>query len=559
MRPGEAQPSQRPVKFSMPGALHPAQRASDLRRMAEQTLDVLVVGGGVVGAGSALDAAARGLSVGLVERDDFASGTSSRSSRLAHGGLRYLEQGRLGLVSEALAERHRLVHDLCPHLARPVSFLLPLRRPIIDRLYLGAGIRLYDLLAMRGGRGLGRARHLSRAAALERFPLLQTERLRGALMYEDAQIDDARHTLALARTAAAQGAAVVSGVACEGLTREGDIQRVALHDRDTDERIEVRARWVVVAAGPWAEKVGQKIGSTPISLTTSKGVHLVVPRERIPGDAALISRTRTSVLLILPWHGHWLIGTTDTAWDLPPDVPLASQKDIDYLLGEANRVLSRPIGRDDISGVYAGLRPLVKAAGSMAKISREHVVSTVPGLVFVGGGKYTTYRVMAADAIDPVARALGAGPGTTEELPLLGADGLDGAGSELTPTHGAVEAERLVRRYGGEARVLSPSVGASIEGANGLRRGEVAWACTVEGARHLDDLMRHRTRISIETPDGGLSAAAAIAGEMAAHLAWDAPRREAEMAAFAESVAGERAAGYAADDSAAAEAYGAAV
>lgn len=524
--------------------------------MGAEVLDVLVVGGGVVGAGSALDAAARGLATGLVEKADFASGTSSRSSRLAHGGLRYLEHREFGLVTEALRERRLLLETICPHLARPVTFLLPLARPLIDRVYMGAGVALYDLLAAGGGRGLGRHRHLSRAATLDRFPALDPAVARGGITYNDAQIDDARHTLALVRTAAARGAAVAAYTELVDLRADGHLQRATLRDRETDERIEVRARRVIIAAGVWSPEAQSRLrAGGGVAVQAAKGVHLVVPRERIAGEGALISRTRTSVLLILPWGRHWLIGTTDTAWNSPPDLPVASGADVDYLLGVANRVLATTLTRDDIAGVYAGLRPLLKDDGDTSTLSREHVVREVtPGVVVVAGGKYTTYRVMAADAVDAAAESLGAGPSTTGRLPLVGASLPEAVVAELTG-EGRDEAARLARRYGAEAALLAPALSAAVGGGATIRSGEVAWACRHEGALHLDDVMRHRTRISIESGDRGLGAASAVADEMAEALGWDPARRASELARFRAGIIGERAAETAPGDALALAAY----
>ncbi|HEY9476296.1 MAG TPA: glycerol-3-phosphate dehydrogenase/oxidase, partial [Mycobacteriales bacterium] len=390
--------------------LGPDQRRRDLVRLATETFDVLVVGGGVTGAGAALDAATRGLSVALVEARDWAAGTSSRSSKLIHGGLRYLEQRDFGLVREALTERGLLLRDLAPHLVRPVPFVLPLTRHVWQRAYYGAGVALYDLLgsALGSARGLPRHRHLTRTAALRRFPDLRPGGLVGAIEYHDAQVDDARHTLTVARTAAQYGACLVSSARMTGLLRDGErVVGARVDDLENNGPIEVRARVVLAATGVWSDDVGRMLGDdSGLSVRASKGVHLVVPRDRLDGQTGLILRTELSVLFVIPWGQHWIIGTTDTDWNLDRTHPAASARDIDYILEHLNRVLATPLTHDDIEGVYAGLRPLLAGeSDTTSTLSREHaVVQPVPGLVLVAGGKYTTYRVMAKDAVDEATR-----------------------------------------------------------------------------------------------------------------------------------------------------------
>ena len=408
-------------------------RADALRRLGTETLDVVVVGGGVVGAGAALDAASRGLTVGLLERHDWAAGTSSRSSRLAHGGLRYLEQFEFGLVREALGERGLLLERLAPHLVTPVPFILPLTRGW-ERPYLGAGVALYDALSRisRSGAPLKGHRHLSRRGVQRLSPGLATDQITGAIGFYDAQIDDARHTLAVVRTAAARGVLAVSGLDVTGLLRDGEqVVGVSGTDRESGEPVQVRARVVVVAAGVWSDAVnGWLDRPAPAAVVPSIGVHLVVPRSAIDLGTAVIARTPTSVLFMLPWGEHWLVGTTDTEWAGDRDDPRALPQDVDYLLDQANRWLVRPLGHDDVVGVYAGLRPLVAPLsdepGETAKMSREHLVARpAPGLVSVTGGKYTTYRVMAADAVDAAVKELAepVPPSRTQFVPLAGAGG----------------------------------------------------------------------------------------------------------------------------------------
>src|SRR5688572_28678311 len=417
--------------------LSPERRRADRARLADEVVDVLVIGGGVTGAGAALDAASRGLSVGLLEARDWAAGTSSRSSKLIHGGLRYLEQFAFPLVHEALSERARLVRTIAPHLVTPLPFLLPLTRPVWQRAYFGAGVALYDALgaAFTAGREIPRHRHLSRAATLAAFPGLRGDVVRRAIRYWDAQVDDARHTLAVVRTAAGYGARVLSSARVVGLLRDGDrddspVVGVRVADLADGSSFTVRARSVVAATGVWSDDIGAMLGSSAPSLRVraSKGVHLVVPRSAIDGPdgspAGLILRTTTSVLFVIPWGEHWIIGTTDTPWKLDRAHPAASSADIAYLLDQVNRVLTRPVTADSILGVYAGLRPLLHGeSDDTSRLSREHaVVTPVPGLVLVAGGKYTTYRVMAEDAVDAAAAVLpGVPESRTAHLPLVGA------------------------------------------------------------------------------------------------------------------------------------------
>jgi glycerol-3-phosphate dehydrogenase len=382
-------------------------RRRSLRRMADEVFDVVVVGGGVTGCGAALDAASRGLSVALIEQRDFAAGTSSRSSKLIHGGLRYLEQMDFHLVREALRERALLLSRLAPHLVRPVPFLYPLQDPFIERAYVGSGILMYDNMA--GARAVPRHRHLTRRGALGLCPALKSDALAGGIQYYDGQVDDARHTLTVARTAAQFGAAIATSARVTGFLREGErVVGVRVHDLEGGEEIEVHAQQVVNATGVWLDDLQELVGRGRIHVRASKGVHLVVPRDRIPSDTGLILRTEKSVLFVIPWGRHWIIGTTDTDWNLDKAHPAASRADIDYLFDHVNAVLTNPLTHADVEGVYAGLRPLLAGESeATSKLSREHAVSQpVPGLVSVAGGKYTTYRVRAKDTIDAVARSL---------------------------------------------------------------------------------------------------------------------------------------------------------
>jgi glycerol-3-phosphate dehydrogenase len=550
--------------------LSPARRQADRARLADEVVDVLVIGGGVTGAGTALDAASRGLSVGLLEARDWAAGTSSRSSKLIHGGLRYLEQMAFPLVHEALQERARLVQTIAPHLVTPLPFLLPLTSPVWQRAYYGAGVALYDVLgaALAADRGVPAHRHLSRRATLAAFPALRPDLVRGAIRYWDAQVDDARHTLAVVRSAAGYGARVLSSARVVGLLRAGDargrgrdraVVGVRVADLADGSAFSVRARSVVAATGVWSDDVGEMLGVAAPSLRVraSKGVHLVLPKDAIDGGvppSGLILRTSTSVLFVIPWGAHWIVGTTDTPWKLDRAHPAACSADIDYLLDQLNRVLVRPVTPDRIVGVYAGLRPLLAGeSDETSRLSREHaVVSPVPGLVLVAGGKYTTYRVMAADAVDAAAAGLPGVPDSrTAHLPLVGARRwaqFRDSAARLAGQTGVDEAmvERLLHRHGdrvGDVLDLvrhDPVLGRPLDGAPDYLAAEVVHAATAEGALHLDDVLTRRMRVSIETAHRGTESAPAVAALMAGALGWDAERTEREVEHYLARVAAER-------------------
>jgi glycerol-3-phosphate dehydrogenase len=538
----------------MNSRLGPDERRSALRRAQSEVFDVVVIGGGATGTGCALDAASRGLSVALLEGRDFASGTSSRSSKLIHGGLRYLEQKDFALVREALRERSLLLNTLAPHLVTPVPFLYPLKEHW-ERAYVGAGMVLYDSLG--GHQGLPRHRHLTRRGALKLAPGLRKDALVGAILYYDAKVDDARHTLTTARTAAALGAALLSNTRVVGFLREGErVTGVRAYDAVEDKIFPVSARAVVNATGVWTDDVQHLVGERgKFQVRASKGIHLVVPRDRIQLDTGLILRTETSVLFVIPWGRHWIVGTTDTDWELDKAHPAASSQDIDYLLAHVNKVLAQPLTREDVEGVYAGLRPLLTGESeSTSQLSREHTVAVpVPGLVAVAGGKYTTYRVMARDAIDAVARGLDRSvpASATHVTPLVGADGfraLWNRREHLAAASGlhVARIEHLLRRYGTLTEELlalvaaDRALGEPLPGADDYLAVEVRYAATHEGALHLDDVLTRRTRISIETWDRGLEASAHAAELMAEPLGWDEATRAHEVGLYHERVRAER-------------------
>lgn len=540
-----------------PGAdrLGPLQRDRAWQRLAEEQFDLVVIGGGVVGAGAALDAATRGLSVAMIEARDLASGTSSRSSKMFHGGLRYLEQLEFGLVAEALHERELAMSTLAPHLVRPLPFLFPLQHRLWERPYIAAGIMLYD--RMGGAKSVPAQKHLTRAGALRMAPALRRDALVGGIRYFDTVVDDARHTMTVARTAAHYGAVVRTSTQAVGFLREADrVSGVLLHDAETGAETRVRAHAVINATGVWTDQIQALTGERGrFRVTASKGVHIVVPRDRIVAEAAIILRTEKSVLFVIPWGSHWIIGTTDTEWNLDLAHPAATRADIDYILEHVNRVLVTPLTADDIEGVYAGLRPLLAGeSDETSKLSREHAVARVaPGLVAIAGGKYTTYRVMAADAVDAAAVDLTGriADSVTARVPLLGADGyfaLVNQVDQVAERYGLhpYRVRHLLGRYGAlvhEVLALAedrPELREPLPGAPDYLQVEVLYAVICEGALHVEDVLARRTRISIEYAHRGADCAETVAALMAPVLGWDEATAAAEAANYIARVEAER-------------------
>ena len=550
----------------------PASRAEALAKMSDDDgLDILVIGGGVTGAGVALEAATRGLRVGIVEAQDWASGTSSRSTKLVHGGLRYLQMLDFHLVHEALTERDLLINQLAPHLVKPVAFLYPLEHRVWERAYVGAGVALYDTLATASGRrrALPFHRHLSRKGMLRKFPDLRHDAAVGALQYWDASVDDARLVLTLVRTAAAYGALAASRTQLVDFTKDssGAVDGAVVVDLETGRELRIRARAVINSTGVWTEETEALSGERGgLRVLASKGIHIVVPRDRIRGDVGLILQTEKSVLFFIPWSRYWLIGTTDTPWTQELQHPVATSADIEYVLKHANTVLARPLTRDDIIGTWAGLRPLLqpgtKAGTSSAKISREHTTaSPVPGLTVIAGGKLTTYRVMAKDAVE---FALGDRaqdlPSITERIPLVGAVGLEALGRRATVvarTYGwsGQMVDHLLHRYGSllgdlvDEIAARPDLARPLEHAPAYLRAEIVYAATHEGVLHLEDVMLHRTRLNYEMRDRGLAALPEIAALVGEMLGWDEQRMTAEIESYTERALAEEAAELEPDDS----------
>jgi glycerol-3-phosphate dehydrogenase len=532
-----------------------------LARIADEHFDILVIGGGITGAGIALDAAARGLCTALVERGDFASGTSSKSSKLVHGGLRYLQQREFGLVYEALAERQRLLRN-APHLVQVLPFLIPLfgRDGVVNRSVakaMSSALWMYDLT---GGARLGKLHErVSIEEARAHMPTLRTDRLVAGWIYYDAQADDARLTLAITRTAVLDHGAVAANYAPVVALLTDDSGRVIgarLHDG-----LDVYADAVVNATGVWADAVagleGAGAGGAP-QIRPAKGIHLAVPWSKVRNDIAVVMPVpgdRRSIFVV-PWSDRVYIGTTDTDYDGPLDDPQCTVDDVAYLLKAINAAIDEPIEPSDVLGTWAGLRPLVATATSSrtADLSRRHRVGrSSGGLVSVTGGKLTTYRKMAADTVDVVVGQLGRGArrSPTRRLRLRGAAGYDtfsqaGAGQRFGVADGLME--HLAKRYGGEARTLlaivqrDRSLASPLVAGLPYLRAEAVYAARYEMAQTLDDILSRRTRARILGRDASAAAAHDVALVVGAELGWTDDQIAAEVRRYRESVAAERAA-----------------
>jgi glycerol-3-phosphate dehydrogenase len=530
-----------------------AGRRSSLEALADGTWDVVIVGGGIVGCGALLDAVSRGMRAALIEQDDIASGTSSRSSRLIHGGLRYLEQFRFSLVREALAERSRLLY-LAPHLVTVEPLLFPIYGiPFASKAFYDAGLTLYDILGARHDGGWHR--RLSRSDTLELAPTLRTEGLHGGLLYHDGVEDDARYTLAVARSAVAAGGTAVTRVRATGLragSTAGSIEAVRARDVLTGADFEIRTRAVVDATGVWEARADHPFGGGSLRILPSRGAHLVVPRARIPNQVGLTIRVPGRIVFLVPWPEHWLIGTTDAPYEGPDEHPAADPWEVTHLLDTVNATMDVDLRREDVVGTFAGLRPLIAPSdGSTVKASREHRVSVeANGVVRIGGGKYTTYRVMASDVIDAALGRDGAKarPSRTVDHRLAGAADrpeLDrlAAGLGADPGLSAVgpgAADRLVARHGIEAPALL-GLARSLDLVRPLVAGrpfleaEVPWAARHELALSIDDVLARRTRLAQELPDRGAAVAPRVASLLATELGWDEARQAREVEAYLET------------------------
>ena len=534
-------------------------RTRNLERLEDGTYDVLVVGGGITGCGVALDAASRGLRTALVERRDFSSGTSSKSSKLVHGGLRYLQNGDVRLVYEALRERQRLLRN-APHLVEVLPFLIPMFgkggviHPKLARA-LGSAMWMYDVT---GGARIGRLhKRISAEETLAHMPTLPPERVAASYLYYDARADDSRLTLTIARTAAEEhGAVCVNHASVVDLLRAGG-RRVSGAVVEADgRRIEVRAKVVVNATGVWADEVRTlDEGRDPDSIRPAKGIHLTVPWSLVRNDIAVVAPVpgdKRSVFVV-PWPSvggadpeFTYIGTTDTDYEGPLDDPQCTREDVEYLLGAINHSTTTDIREEHVVGTWAGLRPLVKVdpAGRTADLSRHHAVNvSSSGMITVTGGKLTTYREMAEDTVDAVADRLDLPRSRrrcrTARLRLLGADGFEPDADGL--------AGHLHHRYGGEARVLQvmverdPTLAEPLVAGLPYVRAEAVYAARYEMATTVDDVLSRRTRALLLARDAAAEAARDVAALVGDELGWDEARRRSEAETFRAVAAAERA------------------
>ena len=529
--------------------LGPDQRDEALKSLATKTFDVLVIGGGVTGVGAALDAASRGLKVALVDASDLASGTSSRSSKLIHGGLRYLEQYDFKLVREALHERELMVSSLAPHLVKPLAFLYPLHEKVRERTYVGAGLALYD--ALRGfQRALPGHKHISQKKIAEIAPSLRPDIVTGAIKYFDAQVDDARHTMMIARTAARHGAVIATNVRVESLVKEGKrVLGVKARDTETGKLVTIKATATVMCAGIWSDELHESFGlKAGYNVTMSKGVHIVLPKNAIKSKEGIILKTEKSVLFLIPWADKWIVGTTDTPYTGDRREPLAEREDVEYIINEANKVLKPKLKIEDVIGVYAGLRPLVanKKGSATTKLSREHTVDrSAPGFVSIAGGKYTTYRVMGKDVIDLAGIELRRiiPESVTEKLPIVGADGYFALvqQAERIAEESGLSTEsviHLLNRYGSLISEVLEIIQGDPKLAKPLVKGlpylkaEIYYAASHEGARSVDDVISRRTRLAFEAPNSAIDLASDVATIIAPVLGWTPKQKKDSISAY---------------------------
>ncbi|MBK5248819.1 MAG: glycerol-3-phosphate dehydrogenase/oxidase [Actinomycetales bacterium] len=532
----------------------------------EQGVDVLVVGGGITGAGIALDAATRGLRTAIVEMQDWSGGTSAWSSKLVHGGLRYLYNLDFKLVAEGLRERGLLLSTIAPHLVKAQPFLWPLKTPVIERAYSAIGVGMYDAMSIIGhrGRSLPIQKHYSKKGALRLFPDIKDDAIVGAIRFYDARVDDARLVMTLVRTAATYGALAASRTQLTDLIKDasGRVVGATVADLETGETRTVKARHVINATGVWTEET-EALGGTEggLEVLASKGIHVVVSKDRIQGNAGIFLRTEKSVLFIIPWQRYWIIGTTDTPWNQERLHPVATKEDIDYVLDHANSVLRSELTRADIIGVFAGLRPLLQPGTKdgekkSTKVSRDHtVVEAAPGLTVISGGKLTSYRFMAEHAVD---HALGKERAkqlrsVTSTTPLVGATGLAAIthrAERIAEQYGWTpdRLEHLLERYGSELPTLlqmidgDPTLGEPLAEAPAYIRAEVVMAVTHEGALHLEDILLHRIRLFYENRDRGLSALPEIATIAGPLLGWDETSTADEIGGYTRLAEAEAAA-----------------
>lgn len=549
----------------MSSQLSQEYRKDSIKKVQSQELDILVIGGGIVGAGAALDAATRGLKTAVVEAQDWSSGTSSRSSKLIHGGLRYLEMLDFSLVKEALQERSILLQKIGPHLTRPIPFLYPLKHRIWERIYIGSGIMLYDTLGITSGnsRGVPMHKHYSKKGIQKIVPALKDNVFIGAIRYYDGQVDDARYNMEVIRTASHYGAHAISRTKVTNFIKENKkIIGAGVEDLESGQVFQIRAKQIINATGVWTNEMQDilsKSRSYNFKVRASKGVHLVVPKNKIKSEVGFILKTEKSVLFIIPWFNHWILGTTDTEYSFNKDHPAATLTDIKYILNHVNKILVTSIEHKDIQGVFVGLRPLLSSdtstASSTAKLSREHIVANVePGLVMVAGGKWTTYRIIAKEAVDKAVANLNLKknlPSITHDVPLIGAQGLKAiinAKARIAEEYNLDQNQinHLINRYGSNIiKVLeyvnkNSELRKPIPGAENYISAEIAYAASHEGALHLEDVLTRRTRISIESWDRGIMASVPAANIMGQVLGWNENKIKQEISIYESRVKAER-------------------
>jgi glycerol-3-phosphate dehydrogenase len=522
-------------------------RSASIEALGRDRWDLLVVGGGITGVATLLEAANRGLHAALVERDDIASETSSRSSKLVHGGLRYLEQFQFRLVRQALAERRAFIRD-APHLVRNQPFLVPILGSPLQLPYIGAGLALYDVFgAARDG---GRTRVLGPRAVLERAPAVRRRGLQGGFLYHDAVMDDARLAIALVRTALARGAIALTRMEALSLDPSTSGPRVVtVRDRETGAVQEVRATSVVLATGAsdgltTAEVASGAGGRAASGVLRSRGTHIVLRRSDIPARQGLTLRVPGRVVFVVPWGECWIAGTTDAPHEGATRRPVPREEDIDYLLDALNGALEVPLERKHVVAAFAGIRPLVlpRAGVSSVQASREHRVDRVSaGVLRVRGGKYTTSRLMAREIVDAaVGRPARLDPKVGH--PILGGI-LDAERPALIARLSAASGldpdliDALVARHGSEAEAII-SAGQDLDllrpvlPGNSLLEVEVVWGARQELARGVEDVLARRSRLALERRDHGAPAAERVAALLGRELAWSAERTEREAASY---------------------------
>lgn len=549
--------------FTAKSHLTAASRTAALEAMTDDAgVDILVIGGGVTGAGIALDAATRGLRTAIVDAGDWAMGTSAWSSKLVHGGLRYLYNLDFKLVSEALKERGLLLERTAPHLVKAQPFLWPLKLPLIERAYSAVGIGMYDTLAFVGAGGrktVPAQQHFTKSGTKKVFPGIKDSAFSGAIQFYDARVDDARLVIDLVRTAAGYGALAATRTKVTGVEKDasGRVTGAKILDLETGTEKTVKAKHIINATGVWTEETealaNQDAG---LKVLASKGVHITVPRDRIKATSGIFTKTEKSVLFIIPWQRYWIIGTTDTPYTQQDRLnPVATRADIDYVLMQANKLIADELTHEDVISTFAGLRPLLQPVlkdgsdKSSTKVSREHTVTQIaPGMSAIAGGKLTTYRVMAEDAVDFAlgerAKTL---PSVTERIKLVGAEGYEVLASRaeaLAAENGwdAARTDHLLERYGAELTDIiaqiekDPSLGAPLAAAPQFLRADVLQAVRAEGALHLEDVLIRRVRLDLEAKDRGLAAAEEIISIMAPELGWDEATQQRELATYRKRV-----------------------